>query len=185
MKRIHVIALLTGLGLAAAPLLWAGTAAADGGKKSDRNRNDSASGGFRASLNGAQEVTTPPGGVDSDGRGRGSLSFAGSLASAEVELEVEDLVDVVGPHIHCGGAGENGPIIVDLGVTESGDVDDEIVDTRIENADIAVADCVPLLGFPVNNIASLKRAADAGLLYMNVHTAAFVDGEIRGQLGAP
>jgi hypothetical protein len=175
MHTIQVTVLLTGL--AFAPLLAAGPVSANG--------EGGAKGEFRASLTGAQEVTDPPGGVDTEARGRGTLGFDRGLTEAEVELSVADLVDVQGAHIHCGGAGENGPIIVDFGVILAGAVDGEIVETTLGNADIAVADCVPLLGFPVNNIASLKRAADAGLLYMNVHTAAFPDGEIRGQLLGP
>ena len=178
MKKIHVIAMLIGFGLAVGPLLPAGPAGANGDGKKHRDSTDE----LRARLNGAQEVTTPAGGVETEADGRGSLEFDRGLTTAEVELSVRGLVDVFGAHIHCGGAGENGPIIVDLGVLLSGAVDDEIVDTTIDNADIAVVDCVPLLGFPVNNIASLRRAADAGLLYMNVHTGAFQNGEIRGQL---
>lgn len=181
MNKAHVISILSGFALAVAPLLAAAPGWADGSKKGKSRGGDDE---LRASLSGAQEVTTLPGGVESEGSGRGTLEFDRDLAEAEVELSVSDLVDVQGAHIHCGGAGENGPIIVDFGVLLSGAVDGEIVETTIGNADIAVADCVPLLGFPVNNIASLQRAADEGLLYMNVHTAAFADGEIRGQLRA-
>ena len=175
MNQVRVIAMLAGFGLAVASPISAGPAWAGG----DGNGHG---GEFRASLNGAQEVKNPPGGVETEASGRGRLDFDRGLTSAEVELSVRDLVDVQGAHIHCGGAGENGPILVDFGVLLSGAVDGDIVDTTIHNADIAAVDCAPLLGFPVNNIASLRRAAAEGLLYMNVHTTAFPTGEIRGQL---
>ncbi len=38
------------------------------------------------------------------------------------------------------------------------------------------------IGRPVNNIAALALAMRDGLIYINVHTAAFGGGEIRGQL---
>ncbi len=54
----------------------------------------------------------------------------------------------------------------------------------LTNADITDvgADCVPAIGRPVNNIASLAFAARDGLIYANVHTVANPPGEIRGQL---
>jgi CHRD domain len=176
MRTIRVILFIAGFGLTALPGLVAGAARAD-----SSNRDD---GEFRARLRGAQEVTTPAGGVATDAAGSGELEFDRGLTEAEVELSVRGLVDVVGAHIHCAGAGQNGPIVVDLGVSLSGPVDGTIVEATIDNASIRVVDCTPLLGFPVNNVASLRRAADAGLLYFNVHTVDFPSGEIRGQLFA-
>ena len=50
------------------------------------------------------------------------------------------------------------------------------------DTDFTGADCVPAIGRPVNNIASLAFAARNGLIYANVHTVANPPGEVRGQL---
>ena len=35
---------------------------------------------------------------------------------------------------------------------------------------------------PVNNVDSLGRSAEKGLIYINVHTSANLGGEVRGQI---
>jgi hypothetical protein len=67
---------------------------------------------------------------------------------------------------------------VDAGV----DVDGELAEGTVTNADFRVADCVSAIGRPVNNIASLSFAARGGLIYANVHSLAHTAGEVRGQL---
>lgn len=78
-----------------------------------------------------------------------------------------------GAHIHPGAAGVNGPILLDfsriLGTQ----------DTFIFNQ-AGYPSPVPA-GAPAD-FASMVREIKAGNSYINVHTAACVDGEIRGQL---
>lgn len=87
-------------------------------------------------------------------------------------------------HFHCGRAGENGPVVVDLfGPVDAGvDVDGELAEGTVTIADFRVVDCVSVIGRPVNNIASLAFAARDGLIYANVHSLANTGGEVRGQL---
>jgi hypothetical protein len=76
-----------------------------------------------------------------------------------------------------------------VGATVAGpptDVDGLLAGGTLTNistdASFLVADCVPFIGRPVNNIASLFLAMRDGLIYANVHTAANPSGEIRSQL---
>jgi CHRD domain-containing protein len=139
---------------------------------------------FEATLSGAQEVTDPAGGVDTETTGKIRVDFDEALTHAEFDLRVFDGMGVRVAHFHCGRAGENGPVVVFLfgPVDEGVDVDGELAEGTVTNADFRVADCDAAIGRPVNNIASLAFAAQDGLIYANVHTLANTGGEIRGQL---
>lgn len=78
----------------------------------------------------------------------------------------------------------NGPVVVFLfGPADPGiDVDGLLAEGELTNANFEEADCVTVIGTPVNNIASLAFAARNGLIYANVHTEANPAGEVRGQL---
>jgi hypothetical protein len=133
---------------------------------------------FRADASAAQEVQDPA--VESDGSAAGRFRFANDLSELDARVDVEGLTsDVILTHLHCAVAGVNGPIILDLLPTGT---DGRIVDDEFDNEDISDADCTATCGFEVINIASLRAAADAGCLYLNVHTEEFEDGEVRGQL---
>ena len=133
---------------------------------------------FEARASAAQEVQEPA--VESDGSARGRFRFSSDLSELDARVDVEDLTgDAAAAHLHCAIAGVNGPIIVDLMPTPTG----RIVDDVFDNADVSLdADCSATCGFDINNIASLRQAADDACLYLNVHTEEFPDGEVRGQL---
>jgi CHRD domain len=135
---------------------------------------------FEATLSGAQEVPT----VTTDTTGQIQVEFDAGLTQAEFELSVFNGVGVMVAHFHCGRAGENGPVVVFLFGPVSGgiDVDGKLAAGTVTNADFMGVDCVPVIGRPVNNIASLFFAARDGLIYANVHTVAHSGGEARGQL---
>jgi hypothetical protein len=152
---------------------------------------------FTALLTGAQEVTlspTPPPspGVNTLTTGDITVVFDEGLTQAEFTLNVADAIGVTQAHFHCGRPGQNGPIVVFLfpiGATAAGpptDVDGLLAGGTLTNvstdANFLVTDCVPVIGRPVNNIASLFFAMRDGLIYANVHTAANPGGEIRSQL---
>ncbi len=137
---------------------------------------------FRAELSGAQEVPE----VGTGTSGRVTLMFDSALSEARFVLRVENGTGVTQAHFHCSRPGANGPVVVFLlGFIPGGvDVDGELASGTMKNADITAigANCVPSIGRPVNNIASLAFAARDGLIYANVHTAANPGGEVRGQL---
>jgi hypothetical protein len=149
---------------------FAGSVTAD----SDDNGGDK----FRARLTGSQEVTTPPGGVDTDTVGKARFEFNDDKTELEFELEVEDGVRVTQAHIHCNVAGMNGPIVVWLGGfhDKGWDVDgDWIGDATATDANITNAACG-------STLAEIAEAMAEGRTYANVHTIANPAGEIRGQI---
>ena len=112
---------------------------------------------FDANLTGANEV--PP--ADPDGTGTAQVHIASALNTICTELEIRDIGAVTAAHIHRGAAGVNGPPVVTLSIPGDDDSDD---------CDV-VADA--LLDEIVDNPAGF---------YVNVHTADYPNGAIRGQL---
>jgi hypothetical protein len=137
---------------------------------------------FAADLTGAEEV--PP--VQTATTGKVEVEFNADATAADFELEVLDGVAVTQAHLHCGAAGQNGPVVVFLfGFIPGGfDVDGQIARFTLTDANVAAvgADCVPTIGMEINNLADLLDATRDGLIYANVHTVANPGGEIRGQL---
>jgi hypothetical protein len=154
-----------------------GIANADRGKSNDLDLE------FLAVLTGDQENTTPPGGVATERTATGFADFDAGFTSVRVHVRVSDPTNVVAAHFHCGKPGENGPIVFGLispgPLTLQGDTIRGILTNANANA---AANCIPLIGRPVNNIAALALAMREGLVYLNIHTSSFPAGEIRGQM---
>lgn len=110
-------------------------------------------------LAGAQEV--PP--VVTDGRGRCQIVLAEDESTLDVTC-VHNLDDANAAHIHLEERGVDGDIVVDLGDGSS-----------------PIRQTIDLT-LPENNM--LLNALRAGELYVNVHTPANTEGEIRGQIDA-
>ncbi len=144
---------------------------------------------FEATLTGDQEVVFDdqenfvPGGTGSAAIGRINADFDAGYTALDVNLGVERLSNAfAAAHFHCGRPGENGPIV--FGMVNPGRLafDGRAVTGRLTNADYTGEDCTEIIGRPVNNLVSLAFAMRDGLIYVNVHTDAFPDGEIRGQM---
>jgi hypothetical protein len=143
---------------------------------------------FRTNLNGAQEVTTPAGGVTTETRGRAQVRFNRGLSAATFEVVVRGGIGITQAHLHCAPAGVNGVVVVFLfdlvdpppnagGVLEvEGILDNSAIIPPADPADIEAC------GVPLNNIASLAFAMRNGKVYVNVHSTDFPAGVIRGQL---
>lgn len=141
--------------VACALVLGAGLASGGGGKAKQSALNDRA---YFALLTGGQE----PGGGDPNGRGSASFTFDGrSLCWG---ITVANLSRTVGAHIHKGGRGVNGSIVVPLQQPDSGDPG---ASSGCETVTAAVA-------------RAIRRKP--GGYYVNVHTTEFGGGAIRGQL---
>ena len=127
-------------------------------------------------LSGDQAV--PP--VQTSASGTFILTLeAGPTGSFNIsyELDVTDLVDAAAAHIHLGAAGTNGDVIVPLfnGPTKSGSFTGTLASGVITEADLTG----PMQGKTFQELAS---SVLAGQTYVNVHTSAHPDGEIRGQI---
>jgi hypothetical protein len=112
---------------------------------------------FRASLVGGNEV--PP--ADPDGTGLARIAINDATNQVCTDLEVRNIDNVTAAHIHRGRAGVNGPPVITLDAPDDNDSDD--CDT--------VADSL------VDEIRN-----DPSGFYVNVHTATYPDGAIRGQI---
>jgi hypothetical protein len=125
---------------------------------------------------GVQEV--PP--VTTTGNGAGVLSLAHCEEAVQFSIEIRDLTSVIQPliggqsaHFHLAAAGSNGPVVKSL------DADWIIGGPGATFGTLcgvwSAEDTEPLTPALV---ADLK----AGNIYLNVHTADFVSGEVRGQV---
>lgn len=124
---------------------------------------------LRAALNGAQEV--PP--AATGATGTMTLSLSNDQTVFSFSLSVSGLGNITAAHIHAGAPGVNGPILFTLA---TGPYSSPL--TGSPNAG-------NLTPQPSVGIVTFEQAVDAmisGQTYVNVHTTAFADGEIRGQL---
>ncbi|SEG00928.1 CHRD domain-containing protein [Nitrosomonas ureae] len=142
---------------------------------------------FEANLSGAQEVTSPAGGVATDTAGTIEVEFDAALTRAQFRLAVRNGTGITQAHFHCASAGVNGPIVAFLfGPADPPvDVGEGSVEVTLDNSDILppeTPEAIEACGVPLNNIASLAFAMRAGKIYANVHSTTFPAGVIRGQL---
>ena len=118
---------------------------------------------YIASLKGSNEV---PGPGDADGAGAATVSFAavnGTTTQVCWDMSYSGIGTPTLAHIHTGAAGASGPPIVDFGSPTA--------NTFRGCLDIATTVAQPIIANPAN-------------FYVNVHTAEFPTGAIRGQLAA-
>lgn len=143
---------------------------------------------FKSNLSGAQEITTPPGGVVTDTTGAIRIKFDNALTKGEFRLVLRSGTGITQAHLHCAPAGVNGPVVAFLfgPIAPPGvDVEGELMAGTLDNSDIippATPADIEACGVPLNNIASLVFATLAGKIYANVHSTAFPPGVVRGQL---
>jgi hypothetical protein len=152
-NRVVVVALATGLVFGLS--LLAAPAAGATGKATL----------LSARLSGANEV---PGPGDPDGRGRAFVRLDGARAC--FLLQWSKISAPTAAHIHAGRAGESGPIVVPFFQpgTNAASLPAELS---------SVAGCVE-----VDRGLARKIAANPHRYYVNIHTADFAPGAIRGQL---
>lgn len=112
------------------------------------------SGAIKVTLSGAEEV--PARNVPGSGSGSFRVAEDGTLTGAVTTKDVQGTM----AHIHRAAKGANGPVIVPL--EKKGDTYSVPAGRKLTSA----------------QIEDLK----AGRLYVNVHTARYKGGEVRGQL---
>ena len=123
-----------------------------------------------ADLDGAQE--SPP--VVTEMTGEVEIEIEdGEL---EFDLEVDDNShDIFAVHVHCGMPGANGPVGVTLFTGSFTDDDGTVAEGTLTAPDAAN-------GCGWADLDDVGAAIASGSAYVNVHTAAFGPGEIRGNL---
>jgi hypothetical protein len=130
---------------------------------------------FQAIMRGQAEV--PP--TSSAGRGLATYMMDQDGVTLHYTVMATGLTSTASAaHIHTGGPGVNGPIVVNL--CGAGDRPACESNGVVASGDITSADLIgPLAGHPLNDLIALFRVAGA---YSNVHTANFPNGEIRGAI---
>ena len=153
---VLAVALVSGLALLAAPAAAAGASTSRTSGKVTR---------LAATLSGANEV---PGPGDQDGRGKAVVRLSGTTAC--YLLEWSGIGAPTAAHIHQGGAGVAGPVVVlffQPGTNAA----------SLPGTLSSVAGCVDVDPALAGRIAASPRD-----WYVNIHTADFAAGAIRGQL---
>ena len=138
-------------------LAAAGALALAGCETVEEEVNEEIGNRFIAQLSGAAEV--PP--ADPDGTGMARISVNDDSNRICTDLEVREIGTVTAAHIHRGAAGVNGPVVVTLDPPDDNDSDD------CDTATDALID-------------EIRHNPSA--FYVNVHTAEYPNGAIRGQV---
>jgi len=126
---------------------------------------------FTAGLDGAQEV--PPVTTTATGTATFVVNDAQTEIAYSLSVTGIDSSTITAAHIHFGAPGVDGPILFPLA---SGPFTSPLAGT------LTAADFTPQAGVGINTFADALAAMVAGNTYVNVHTTANVDGEIRGQI---
>lgn len=129
--------------------------------------------GFRAKLVGDDEVPSVK------TKAKGEIKFKVSSYGKELsyKLQVKNLKNATTAHIHRGMKGKNGPPVVTLfnGPKKEGAFSGDLCEGTITAQDLTGE----LTGKTLDDLLQLIKAGDA---YVNVHTDAYPNGEIRGQI---
>ncbi len=137
----------------------------DGGTSSDTTVAGGAAGGteqteLKATLTGG--VTEVPAPGDPDGKGSATVRLDSAKGEVCYDVKVEGIAAPTAAHIHEGAAGAAGPPVITLDPAKIGQGEDCL--TNQKAADIE------------------RIGANPSGFYVNVHTADFPGGAVRGQL---
>jgi hypothetical protein len=138
---------------------------------------------FRARLRGGDEVPS----VTTDTRGKVKLRFNNAETKIKFRIKLRKGVRITQAHLHCAPEGANGPVVAflagfhDLGWDVNGNW---IRKTTLTNANIIPTDPGTDARCPdtIDTIADLLDSMLDGNIYVNVHSMANPDGEVRGQV---
>jgi hypothetical protein len=126
---------------------------------------------FKAKLKGENEV--PP--VTTDAQGKVKLKVKES--NIKYKLNITGITDATMAHIHQGKSGENGEPVVDLLANGN---KQQTSNGLFVNGSIVDSSLIGTM--KGKSLSDLVSSINDGNNYVNVHTQAHPDGEIRGQL---
>jgi hypothetical protein len=128
---------------------------------------------FKAKLTPKEEVKKPK----SKASGKADFKLSKDGKELSYKLMVKNITDASAAHIHMGAKGADGPPLVGLFSGEKkGKFSGVLSEGMITEKDL-MGD---LKGKPLDELVKLIKSGDT---YVNVHTIANPDGEIRGQIG--
>jgi hypothetical protein len=122
---------------------------------------------FTAHLSGGQEVPMN----DSKAAGQAVFHLSEDGQSLTFKVDVANIDSVKAAHLHNAAAGTNGKVVVTLFGSPGVTVNGELASGTITAADV--------IGLDWEGFLTELRS---GNIYVNVHTANFPGGEIRGQV---
>jgi hypothetical protein len=132
----------------------------------------------RARLTPDTEVQVLP--VTSNARGNATVRVTDNTIEIIFKLDPLPATPITAVHIHVGAPGSNGPVIFTLF--------NRTVGIPLANPLRLALDTINLQRRPevgVSNIEDAVNAILSGNAYINIHTTAFPEGEIRGQFIRP
>ena len=130
---------------------------------------------YKAELSG-QNVVSP---VATSASGLAKFRMIDNDTAIRYRVNMTDISNVTGGHIHTGKVGQNGEVVVDLfqigfskhketsyGMILRGNITDAILEGPMK----------------VKTIADLVALMETGVAYVDIHTKKYTEGEIRGQI---
>ena len=128
---------------------------------------------FTTQMSGGEEVPS----VSPTSTATGTAEFNLGSGGIDYQVSVTGVSNVTSISIHSGNVGENGPVIVTLfRPNASADLANDVQ----AGGTITASDLEgPMQG---KEISDLVSAMSSGVTYVNVHTQANPNGEIRGQI---
>ena len=128
---------------------------------------------FHAKLTGKEEVPS----VNTKATGDAKFKLSSDGNELIYELHVKNIKNATAAHIHLGMMGKSGPPLANLftGPTKEGKFSGDLSEGTITAEDLKGE----LMGKSLGDLVQLIKS---GKIYVNVHTDANPDGEIRGQV---
>ena len=127
---------------------------------------------FKAKLTPKEEVKKP----SSKASGKAEFKLSKDGMEIKYKLHVKKIVNANAAHIHMGAKGTDGPPLVTLFSGEKQGKFSGMLSEGTITANDLMGD---YKGKPLDELVKLMRSGDT---YVNVHTDANPDGEIRGQI---
>jgi len=128
---------------------------------------------YKAKLSGCDEVPS----VKTKAKGDVRIKLSSDGKALSYKLQVKNIVNPTAAHIHRGAKGANGPPVANLfaGPKKEGKINGDLSVGTITAKDLSG----DLEG---KSLEDLEQLIKSGETYVNVHTDAKPDGEIRGQI---
>jgi CHRD domain len=129
--------------------------------------------GFHAKLIGNDEVPS----VKTKAKGEVKFNLSSDGKTLSYTLQVKNILNATAAHIHRGMKGKSGPPLANLftGPKKEGKFSGDLAMGTLSANDLSG----DLMGKSLDDLVQIIKAGDA---YVNVHTDANPDGEIRGQI---
>lgn len=131
---------------------------------------------YEAKMNGSEESPS----VNTTATGEATFDLSKDGTKLQYKIRVKDIVDPTQAHLHQGAAGQNGDPVATLYPTTKAKQKTGKMSGTLATGTIVAADLTGPLAS--KTLADLTAMIDAGQIYVNVHTTANPNGEIRGQV---